>query len=174
MPYEWTAPPADPAAPGDTGPVASLVLWPHQSMTPRGFAIFISATALMLALPLLAVVGSPVLWGLLLFFIPVLAGVWFAIMRNKGDRAMHEELTLWPDRIELEHAPPRGPVLKWRANPYWVSVHLSPEGGRVENYLTLKGAGREVELGAFLSPQERVALKEELELRLAEIKAAQA
>ncbi|NNK77082.1 MAG: DUF2244 domain-containing protein, partial [Litoreibacter sp.] len=32
--------------------------------------------------------------------------------------------------------------------------------------LTLKGGSREVELGAFLTPQERVALKEELDQEL--------
>jgi uncharacterized membrane protein len=35
-------------------------------------------------------------------------------------------------------------------------------GGPVEHYLTLKGAGREVEIGAFLSEDERKALHGEL------------
>ncbi|MEM8820806.1 MAG: DUF2244 domain-containing protein [Pseudomonadota bacterium] len=37
------------------------------------------------------------------------------------------------------------------------------EQGRPENYLTLKGGGREIELGAFLSPEERLSLAERLE-----------
>jgi uncharacterized membrane protein len=36
----------------------------------------------------------------------------------------------------------------------------------VPNYLTLKGEGREVELGAFLSEAERIALREDLQDRL--------
>ena len=40
---------------------------------------------------------------------------------------------------------------------------LDETGGRVRNSLTLKGEGREVELGAFLSEAERVALHRELQ-----------
>ena len=36
------------------------------------------------------------------------------------------------------------------------------EDGRVEKYLTLEGAGREIELGAFLSPWERETLYAEI------------
>ena len=53
----------------------------------------------------------------------------------------------------------------WQANPYWVRVALRPNGP-VEDYLVLTDGRREVELGAFLSPEERVALKDDLERRL--------
>lgn len=164
MPYDWTKDTASDA------PRARLQLWPHQSMTPQGFAVFVAATALMLTLPLLAALGTPVVWGLLLFFVPVMAGVWHAIMRNKRDHEIHEELTIEPARIALVHSPAHGPDKSWSANPYWVSVHMRPKGGPVENYLTLKGAEREVELGAFLTPDERVALKDDLEHELAALK----
>ena len=50
----------------------------------------------------------------------------------------------------------------WEANPHWVTVSLHEKGGRVPQYLTLRGAGREVELGAFLSEDERVVLQREV------------
>ena len=52
MPYRWT----------DDSNQKTLTLWPHQSLTAQGFTWFIAVTAAMLALPLLAVLGSPVLW----------------------------------------------------------------------------------------------------------------
>ena len=74
---------------------------------------------------------------------------------------MHEELTLSPERVHLEHVPFRGPVLEWEANPHWVSINMRNDGP-VKNYLTLRGAGREVELGSFLTPEEREGLYKEL------------
>lgn len=130
-------------------------------MTPEGFSWFIGATAALLVLPLLPVLGSPVLWVLLGFFLVALAGVWTAIRMNQRGRSLREELTLSDGRVYLKHLPTKGPVLEWEANPYWVTVHLRDDGP-VEKYLTLRGNGREVELGSFLSPQEREGLFNDL------------
>ncbi|NNE87468.1 MAG: DUF2244 domain-containing protein [Silicimonas sp.] len=152
MPYEWST---------DTHPTKSLMLWPHQSMTRAGFSWFIGITAVMLLLPLLAVLGSPVVWVLLVFFVATLAGVWRAVMVNKAHRTMHEALTVTPKKVRLSHVPHKGEPKDWEANPFWVKVNLRRDGP-VENYLTLQGNGREVEIGAFLTPEERAALYDEL------------
>lgn len=138
-------------------------------MTPEGFVVFMAATFVMIAVPLIAVLGSPVLWALLPFFALAIWGLWFAISRNKRDAALTETLTLWSDRVELVRKEPRGNAKHWDANPHWVSVHLHPGDKPVEKYLTLRGAGREVELGAFLSPDEREALHGDLLKALARI-----
>ncbi|MDU8942647.1 DUF2244 domain-containing protein [Ovoidimarina sediminis] len=152
MPYRWS----------DTQDPRTLTLTPHQSMTPGGFVAFMSVTLLFIAVPLLSVLGTPILWGLLPFFGAALWGLWAAINRNRRDAALRETLTISHDRMELVREDPRKGTKRWEANPYWVSVHLHPGDKPVENYLTLKGAGREVELGAFLSPEERAALKDDV------------
>ena len=116
----------------------------------------------MLALPLLAVLGSPVAWVLMLFFAAALWAVWRAITANQSHRSLHEALRFETERVHLAHRPTKGPALEWEANPYWVSVHMRNDGP-VENYLTLRGAGREVEIGAFLTPDERLNLFDELQ-----------
>ncbi len=112
--------------------------------------------------------GTAALWGVLPFFVLVIWAVWVAIRRHWRDASqVFEELTLWRDRIELVRQDPRNGRRDWSANPYWVRLSLRPEGGPVENYLTLKGGDREVELGAFLSPQERESLHADLQQALA-------
>lgn len=46
---------------------------------------------------------------------------------------------------------------------------LHRTGGPVANDLTLKGEGREVELGAFLVEDERIVLQGELRARIADL-----
>ena len=47
-----------------------------------------------------------------------------------------------------------------------MTVHLHPKGGPVENYITLRGGDREVEIGAFLDVSERLALYGDLKRAL--------
>jgi uncharacterized membrane protein len=170
MPYEWLKnpePPGDRVASAQPQILAQLRLWPYRSLTPRGFVVFIALTCGMLALPLIGLLGSKALWGLLPFMALAVGGVWLAINRSNHDGEIAEDLSLWRDRAVLRHRDPDGTEQRWEANPYWVSVHLHPTGGPVPNYLTLRGGDREVEIGRFLSEDERVALSRELKNALA-------
>ena len=80
-----------------------------------------------------------------------------------------EELSIWPDKVALVRHNPRGDRQDWEANPHWVKVQLHEEGGPVDNYVTLTGGGREVEIGAFLSEDERLDLYADLSRKLAKL-----
>lgn len=147
-----------------------LRAWPHNALPARGFVITIAIAVTALAIPLLAVIGSPVLWGLLPFAGLAVWGLWMGLERNWRDRQIVEDMSLTRAEIHLRRINPRGPVQEWRADPYWVNVNLIPRGGPVEHYLTLTGGGREVELGAFLTPEERISLHEDLTARLTALK----
>lgn len=158
MPYIWSSsPPPEPQR---------LSLWAHRSLSARGFVAFVGATAVLFVLPLLTQLGHPGLWMLLPFLLSALAALYYALDRNTRDRAITETLTLEPHRIVLVRDGPHRTHKIWEANPHWVRLTLHPKAGPVPNYLTLKGNGREVELGAFLTEAERIALKSELEARL--------
>jgi uncharacterized membrane protein len=158
MPYQWL--------PSDEN-VDRLHVWPHRSLTQRGFVWFVGATSVLIALPLLGVLGSPVVWALLPFLLAALAAMWFALRKNGRDRDILEELTLEPGKVTLVRHGPRGRRRDWVANPHWLRLTLHETGGPVPNYLTLKGENREVELGAFLSEDERIALYRDLSARVA-------
>ena len=156
MPYEWSS-----APPHDT-PDWSLSLWPYRSLLRRDFVLFMGATATIITLPLLTVLGTAVLWGLLPFFAIAFTGLWFALNVSYRRGEVLEELRVTADTAHLTRHNPKGPRQDWQANRYWVSVHLHPKGGPVENYITLRGGDREVEIGAFLDATERLALYDDL------------
>jgi uncharacterized membrane protein len=135
-----------------------LRLWPHRSLPRRGFVWFIAITAALLCLPLIALLGSVLLWALLPFPLAAIAAIWFALEHSYKTGTLTEVLTLTPTTVTLERHNPSAPDQSWQANPHWVRLTLHREGGPVPHYLTLTGNNREVELGAFLSPEERQQL----------------
>ncbi len=146
-------------------PMLRLTLWPHRSLSRRGFAWVIGLVASGLALPLVALAGSSAAWGLLPFLIATLLALYAAIQRSYADARLTEELRLWPDLITVERRDPKGRIRRWCANPFWVQIRLL-DNAPIEKYLTLTGNGREIELGAFLSPDERETLYRDLRTAL--------
>lgn len=154
MPYNWiNTTPAD---------AKELHLWPHQSLPPRGVAIFIGVTFLMFMFPLFPLIGSIALWGILPFLMLAVAGIWYALDRSHQNAQILEVLTLSDNMARLVRHNSRGPDQEWACNVYWTKAQMHDNGGPVPHYVTLKGDGREVEIGAFLSEDERVALFGEL------------
>ncbi len=150
-------------------PAYEISLWPHRSLSLSGFRWLLIGIAIGLTLPLLPFAGTPVGWGLLPFLMAALVAVYLAFVRNYRDAELHEHLRLWPDLITVERTEPKGEVLRWHANPFWVEPRIH-EDAKIESYLTLRGNGREIEIGAFLSPEERVRLFDALSTALAQVK----
>lgn len=176
MPYRWTPShktPLPETAPADGAPVFRLDIWPHRSLPSKGFAVVIWLMFGLGLIPVVPFIGTVAFWILLVFMMSALAALWYALRRSDRDR-LREELLIWPDRIDLTHVTEQGERLEWSANPYWVRLTLHPEVGQLENYLTLKGDGthnlREVELGAFLSPDERKSLRDDLAFVLGQLR----
>ncbi|THH37421.1 DUF2244 domain-containing protein [Aliishimia ponticola] len=154
MPYRWTS--ASPA------PTQELRLWPYESLPARGMAAVVLTTFTMILIPALPLLGSPVLWGLLPFLMLAVWGIYFALQRNHKARQILEVLTLSDDMAHLSRTDPNGQVQEWECNRYWTQVTKYDTEGPVPHYVTLRGEGREVEIGAFLSEEERIELYDDL------------
>jgi uncharacterized membrane protein len=154
MPYRWTTATSD--------PVQELHLWPHESLPPRGMAAFVLATFVMILIPTFTLLGSPVLWGMLPFVLGAVWGIFIALQRNHRARQILEVLTLEPEIARLTRTDPDGKRHDWDCNRYWTEVSKYETEGPVPHYVTLRGKGREVEIGAFLSEEERIALYDDL------------
>ena len=140
-----------------------IEVWPYNSLKPKGFVLFLGSTFVLISLPLFNVLGTTVFWGLLPFLLVAFIGVWFALRRSLNDRQILEQLTLSREEIALIRQNPTGEHKRWVCSPYWAKLKIYETEGPVANYITLTGNGREVELGAFLSEDERRTLYGELE-----------
>ena len=140
-----------------------IEVWPYNSLKPKGFVLFLGSTFVLISLPLFNVMGTTVFWGLLPFLLVAFMGVWFALRQSLNDRQILEQLTLSKEEIALIRQNPTGEHKSWVCSPYWAKLKIYETEGPVANYITLTGNGREVELGAFLSEDERKTLYEELE-----------
>ncbi|WP_299771918.1 DUF2244 domain-containing protein [uncultured Tateyamaria sp.] len=154
MPYRWTTEPE--------AQVQELHLWPYNSLPQRGMAAFVLATFTLILIPTLPLLGSVVLWGLLPFAMGAVWAMYFALRRNRRARQIIEVLTLDADETHLTRTDANGEVQEWDCNRYWTKVTKYEDEGPVPHYVTLKGKGREVEIGAFLSEEERIALYDDL------------
>lgn len=162
MPYEWST------TENFAGPVRRLRLWPHRSLPRRGFAGVILVTFAAVTLPLLALLGTVLLWGLLPFALLAVAGLWWGLARSYRDGTVGEVLTIDRDIVRLSRTEPGGRTRDWACESCWARARMHTTGGPVAHYVTLLGRGREVEIGAFLSAVERKALYGELTAALHE------
>jgi len=121
---------------------------------------------ILLLVPIAAFVGTLAVWWLLVPGLIAVGGLWWFIDKSYRDGEILEELEIWPDRVHLARHGPHGRHAEWEANPYWVTAEIHHKGGPVPDYVTLKGNGREVEIGSFLSEAERPRLHDELQRAL--------
>jgi uncharacterized membrane protein len=158
MPFEWKTTTPDSQQ--------TLRLWPHQSLSSKGFVAFILSTFVLILVPTLSLLGTGALWGLLPFVLLAVAGVYVALRWNHRARQIEETLILDDDMAHLTHRTAAGQVKEWQCNRYWAIVTKYDSDGPVPHYVTLRCEGREVEIGSFLSEDERIALFDDLQRNL--------
>ena len=154
MPYTWTTQPSD--------KTQIMQLKPDESLPARGMAAFVLTTFTLILIPVIALLGTPVFWVLLPFVLLAVWGLYFALQQNHKQRQITEVLTLSKDNAQLTRKGPKGDTQTWECNRYWTQVNMHETDGPVPHYVTLKGMGREVEIGAFLSEEERITLYDDL------------
>jgi uncharacterized membrane protein len=146
-------------------PLFEALLYPHRSLSERGFLLLTLGTILILALwgGLFLLLGAWPIFGflgaeLLLFW-------WLLRTHFRGDRRA-ERIRLYPDRLLLQQIDARGRVAERTFEPYWLQVVLR-ERGFEDPALLLRSHGRAVEIGAFLGAGERRQFAQELQAVLA-------
>ncbi len=151
----------------DAAPVATFTLWPHRSLSLAGFRRVMLVAALGMMIPLAPILGTDAAWVLLGFILLDLTLLWGLVQLTYRAGRVRETVSVWPDRLRVVRNEPNGRERVWEANPHWVRVSLI-DTRRVPKYLVLSASGREVELGAFLTAEERIGLADALRRALSD------
>ncbi|MFV0410923.1 MAG: DUF2244 domain-containing protein [Paracoccus sp. (in: a-proteobacteria)] len=83
-----------------------LRIWPHRSLSQRGFVWFIAVTATLASLPLLAALGRVMFWVLRPFMLVMLGALRWAIAHSYRDGTIEELLELTPWQLKLTRRDP--------------------------------------------------------------------
>lgn len=140
------------------------VLRPHRSLGPLGFRLLMAAVAggafaigtafwLAGAWPVVGFLGLEVLL------------VYGAFRLSYRSGRLYETVTLTDADLTVERVAPSGRIQRWRFPPNWLAVRLA-DPPDWDTPLTLASHGRELVIGAFLTPPERKELAEAIRAAL--------
>ena len=140
------------------------VLHPHTSLTPRGFFLLMAVVGLVSFLAGIAFILMGA-WPVFGFFgIDVLL-VYFAFKLNYRDARRYETVQLTDSLLTVERIAPSGRRERWRFQPYWLQIDID-DHPTSSTALTLRSHGRILEIGRFLTPDEKIDLANALRSEL--------
>ena len=144
-------------------PLLNITLWPNRSLSKKSFYTIMLVTFGAMMITIIPFIGTTTFYIMLPFSSITLITLFLSIRLNYQSGNIYENIRIWPNRIEVKRFEINGTSKEWNANPYWTKVNLYRKGQKIQNYLTLTGNGREVEVGAFLAPNERVEIKQKID-----------
>lgn len=140
------------------------VLQPHASLGPRGFLLFMAllGTISFIAGVSFVMVGA---WPVFGFMGLDVLLVYLAFRVNYRSSRRYETLKLTDDSLTVLRVSPNGRRRRFRFQPYWLQVDMDdpPQPG---SPLVLRSHGRELEIGKFLTPEEKLDLAKALRAEL--------
>ncbi|MBL8549859.1 MAG: DUF2244 domain-containing protein [Hyphomonadaceae bacterium] len=135
--------------PAEKGPLFfDAVLTPHRSLSRKAFVYVIcgfAAVDVAVTTVFLLQGAYPVAFFLLLD----VGLLWLAFELNYRAARAHERVAVAADRVLVSRHSGRGREAHWMVSPMWARVSAD------ERSVAIASAGRQVRVGAFLSPLER-------------------
>lgn len=139
------------AAPGSV--LFDARLCPHQSLSSAGFRLLMTVLAAAF-LAIGAVFFFAGAWPVIGFCGLELALVYLFFRLNFRDLRRYETIRLTDTELEVRRVAPDGSAERVSFQPYWLKVALENAPGR-SSRLVLSSHGRELDVGSFLTPEER-------------------
>ena len=143
------------------------ILHPHRSLSPFGFQVLMSATAVfMISVGLVFLVLGA--WPVIGFCGAEFLLMYIMFRKNYTAAQGYERVRLSDSSFDVWKVDPKGDQSDYRFEPTWLQVHIDNPPNH-HSQLTVTSHGKRLTIGAFLTPEERLevanALRDALHLR---------
>ena len=131
------------------------VLFPHRSLTRRGYLVLMAVVAGAMGFAALRTwaIGA---WPVSLFAVADILLVWGAFKLSYRSGRQFEEITVTPSEVLIRKVSPAGRVREHRFQTAWARLAVVRRDEDVVN-LEIGSHGRAVVIGAFLNPEDRAS-----------------
>lgn len=162
----------------------NVELWPNRSLSRQGLRAFLLLLAGCFGVFFLMTITAPgsktspsglatVLIVIIPFILIVFGFVVWAFAVNNREGRYVERLHFDGNNLVVEAQHPKKPPRRWEFQPYWTRV-MTRTTRHVENQLILRQQDRAIAIGAFLTPEERADLAEEIRKAIRQFNGAKA
>ncbi|OEO32806.1 hypothetical protein VW23_009675 [Devosia insulae DS-56] len=135
-------------------PLFAAKLTPHRSLGRKGFRVVIVLVAVLATIPGI-IFFSMGAWPIVGFLGLDIALIWWAMRSSQRDGKRYEEVTLWPDQLEIKQVDGTGKETLSRFNPYFVKLVVDRDYNERTVGLHLRTRDRDIMLGQFLNQDEK-------------------
>lgn len=137
-------------------PLLDVVVYPHRSLSPTGFLVLMAVLcACSFTVGLIFYLSGA--WPVVGFLGLDVLIVYVAFRLNYRAGRAYETVRLTREALEITRVDPAGRGRRITLQPYWLAVDMD-DPPRHHSRLTLRTHGRRLEIGSFLTPDEKLDL----------------
>jgi len=137
-------------------PLFAATLTPNRSLSRRGFRIVVALAVVLASVPGM-IFFSLGAWPIVSFIGLDVLLIWWALSASMKRGRRYEQVTLWPDQLELRQVSGRGKEQLLRFNPFLVKLVIDRDINERTTALHLRTAESDTEIGAFLNPDDKAS-----------------
>lgn len=137
-------------------PLFAATLTPHRSLTRRGYRYVIALACILASIPGI-VFFSLGAWPVVGFLGLDVLAIWWALSASMKSGKEYEEVTLWPDQLEVKQVSAKGKVDLTRFNPFFVKLVIDRDFNERTTGLHLRTRDSDLIIGAFLNPDDKAS-----------------
>jgi len=137
-------------------PLFAATLTPHRSLTRRGYRYVVALACVMATVPGL-IFFSMGAWPIVGFLGLDLLAIGWALSASFKSGKQFEEVTLWPDELEVKQVAANGKAEITRFNPFFVKLVIDRDFNERITTLHLRSREQDMVIGAFLNPDDKTS-----------------